>query len=107
MIYGFKRLKCLFINFRRPTDDPEVKKLLKIDNDLIDKLGTGVFEDIIPYFKDIYPTKKWQMFLSMVDEMLTVLRRKLESMLKPSSQVIIYIQSTPSQPPTPEKKPEN
>lgn len=76
MIYGFKRLKCLFINFRRPTDDPEVKKLLKIDNDLIDKLGTGVFEDIIPYFKDIYPTKKWQMFLSMVDEMLTVLRRK-------------------------------
>ncbi|XP_052704584.1 steroid 17-alpha-hydroxylase/17,20 lyase-like [Crassostrea angulata] len=72
----FHQLYTICFGEKRPTDDPEVKKLLKIDNDLIDKLGTGVFEDIIPYFKDIYPTKKWQMFLSMVDEMLTVLRRK-------------------------------
>lgn len=59
MIYGFKRLKCLFINFRCFIDDLEVKKLFKVDNDLIDKLGIGFFEDIIFYFKDIYLMKKW------------------------------------------------
>lgn len=105
MIYGFKRLKCLFINFRRPTDDPEVKKLLKIDNDLIDKLGTGVFEDIIPYFKDIYPTKKWQMFLSMVDEMLTVLRRKFREHVETFQPGYNLYTVNPLPTPNPRKKP--
>lgn len=91
----------MFINFRRPADDPEVKKLLKLDNDLIDKLGSGVFEDLFPYLKDIYPTKKWKLLTTMVDELLTVLKRKFKEHVEtfqPGYNLYVYSLQPPHPP---------
>lgn len=63
---------------RRKTDDPEVQRLLDIDNDLLKSLGTGVLEDIVPYLKDIYPTAKWKKLVTLTTEMLNVIRKKLQ-----------------------------
>ncbi|XP_022341319.2 steroid 17-alpha-hydroxylase/17,20 lyase-like [Crassostrea virginica] len=74
----FHQLYTVCFGEKRKTDDPEVQRLLDIDNDLIKSLGTGVLEDIVPYLKDIYPTAKWKKLVTLTTEMLNVIRKKLQ-----------------------------
>ena len=63
---------------RRPADDPEVKKLLELDNDLLATFNNGLVEDIVPYLKDIYPTARWKKMVALTDQILNVFRGKLQ-----------------------------
>jgi hypothetical protein len=59
-------------------DDPEVKAFLKLDEDLFNGFGTGVLEDVFPYFKDVFPTAKWKKLKSNIDEVNVILRAKFK-----------------------------
>jgi hypothetical protein len=69
--------KCFDIT-RRPVDDPEVKTLQRIDDDLFKEFGAGVLEDVFPYFKDVIPTAKWRKLVNIVNELLAILRAKFK-----------------------------
>ncbi|XP_062620092.1 steroid 17-alpha-hydroxylase/17,20 lyase-like [Saccostrea cucullata] len=72
----FHQLYTICFGEKRPVDDPEVKALLKLDNDLFDLFGTGLAEDLVPYLKDIYPTARWEKFKKMTEEILQLLHTK-------------------------------
>ncbi|XP_048745552.1 steroid 17-alpha-hydroxylase/17,20 lyase-like [Ostrea edulis] len=74
----FHQLYTICFGEKRAVDDPEVKAYLQLDEELNDGLGTGVLEDVFPYFKDIYPTAKWKKLKSNVNESLTLLRTKFK-----------------------------
>ncbi|XP_061194480.1 steroid 17-alpha-hydroxylase/17,20 lyase-like [Saccostrea echinata] len=74
----FHQLYTICFGEKRPIDDPEVKALLKLDEDLIKELGSGVLEDVFPYLKDIYPTAKWQKLIEGTDQLLGILRAKFK-----------------------------
>ncbi|XP_061194482.1 steroid 17-alpha-hydroxylase/17,20 lyase-like [Saccostrea echinata] len=72
----FHQLYTICFGEKRPIDDPEVKALLTLDEELITYLGAGFLEDLFPYLKDILPTAKWKKFLIMLDQLSDVLRAK-------------------------------
>lgn len=63
---------------RRPIDDPEVKKLLELGEDLNRCLTVGLLEDVVPYLKDIYTTAGWRSFRDTTDQILKILRTKFK-----------------------------
>jgi hypothetical protein len=63
---------------RRAADDPEVKALLALDEGLIKDFGSGLFEDVFPYLKDILPTAKWTKLVKKTNELLDFLRTKFK-----------------------------
>ncbi|XP_061194486.1 steroid 17-alpha-hydroxylase/17,20 lyase-like [Saccostrea echinata] len=72
----FHQLYTISFGEKRPIEDPEVKALLKLDEELIAELATGFLEDLVPHLKDIYPTAKWKKFLRLIDQLSKVLRAK-------------------------------
>jgi hypothetical protein len=63
---------------RRPIDDPEIKTMLKLEDELFDEFGSGILEDIVPYLKDIYPTAKWKKLSSNMNKLLDILQKKFK-----------------------------
>jgi hypothetical protein len=63
---------------RRSTDDPEVKALIKLNENLLADFGSGLLEDIVPYLKDIYPTASWKRFVNTTEQLLNVIRAKFK-----------------------------
>jgi hypothetical protein len=63
---------------RRPVDDPEVKEFLKLDDELVNGLSSGVLEDVIPYLKDIFPTAKWKKLEGEMNEAMAIIRTKFK-----------------------------
>ncbi|XP_048740940.2 steroid 17-alpha-hydroxylase/17,20 lyase-like [Ostrea edulis] len=77
----FHQLYTICFGEKRTVDDPEVKGFLKLDEDLLNEFGTGVLEDLFPYFKDIYPTAKWTKLVDKIGEVLAILRAKFKEHL--------------------------
>ncbi|XP_061194476.1 steroid 17-alpha-hydroxylase/17,20 lyase-like isoform X1 [Saccostrea echinata] len=75
-IMVFHQLYTICFGQKLPIDDPEVKTLLKLDEDLIADLGTGFVEDLIPCLKDICPTAKWKNFLKVADQVTKLISTK-------------------------------
>ncbi|XP_065926328.1 steroid 17-alpha-hydroxylase/17,20 lyase isoform X2 [Magallana gigas] len=74
----FHQLYTICFGEKRPVDDPEVKRFIKLDNDLLEKFGSGFFEDVFPYLRHIFTTAKWKKMLVLTEEVLNVLRKNLK-----------------------------
>ncbi|XP_048736456.1 steroid 17-alpha-hydroxylase/17,20 lyase-like isoform X2 [Ostrea edulis] len=74
----FHQLYTICFGEKRPIDDPEVKKLLELGEDLNRCLTVGLLEDVVPYLKDIYTTAGWRSFRDTTDQILKILRTKFK-----------------------------
>jgi hypothetical protein len=59
-------------------EDPEVKEFLKLDEELLNDIGSGILEDVFPYFKDVFPSAKYKKVVGNMDEVMTRLRTKFK-----------------------------
>ncbi|KAK3085605.1 hypothetical protein FSP39_006017 [Pinctada imbricata] len=59
-------------------DSKDVNKLLQIDQDIIEKFGSGFIEDIVPGMTYVYKTKRWKDLERLIEEVTTFLRKELK-----------------------------
>ncbi|KAK3100089.1 hypothetical protein FSP39_014572 [Pinctada imbricata] len=59
-------------------DDPEVNRLLVMEDETIELFGNGFFEDIIPFMTKIYTTKRWNKMSALMDEIYTFFNKELK-----------------------------
>ncbi|XP_061194475.1 steroid 17-alpha-hydroxylase/17,20 lyase-like [Saccostrea echinata] len=75
----YHQLYTICFGEKKSPDDPEVMSLLKLDEELIETWGVGLFmlfEDAFPYLKDICPTKTWRNLTRITEDMFKVIRTK-------------------------------
>jgi hypothetical protein len=71
--------KCTILSpHRKEIGDPDVEYLIR-DKDLVNKtMENGIREDLLPFLKDIYPSRRYTIIKTAVDKVFDFLRSKLE-----------------------------
>lgn len=62
-------------------DDDEFLLIMKLDNDLLEKFGTGVIEDIIPYLRDVCPTRRYRDIMKDAKQFISIMEKKYKEHL--------------------------
>ncbi|XP_033763832.1 steroid 17-alpha-hydroxylase/17,20 lyase-like [Pecten maximus] len=58
-------------------DDPKFKRIVDLENDLIDNFGSGFLEDLIPVLAKIWPSSRYKKALAMADDLFQILLDEL------------------------------
>ncbi|KAK3100065.1 hypothetical protein FSP39_014192, partial [Pinctada imbricata] len=59
-------------------DSKDVNRMLQIDQDVIEKFGSGFVEDIVPGMTYIYKTERWKDLERLIEEFTAFLRKELK-----------------------------
>ncbi|KAK3100020.1 hypothetical protein FSP39_013576 [Pinctada imbricata] len=59
-------------------DDPEINRLLEIEEEIVEVFGNGFFEDVIPFMTRIYTTQSWKKMKSLNDEGVICIQKELK-----------------------------
>ncbi|XP_055995738.1 steroid 17-alpha-hydroxylase/17,20 lyase-like [Ostrea edulis] len=74
----FYQLYTLCFGEKKDIGDPEVEFLIR-EKDLVNKtMENGIREDLLPFLKDVYPSKRYTIIKKAVDKAFDFLYRKLE-----------------------------
>ncbi|KAJ8317308.1 hypothetical protein KUTeg_005212 [Tegillarca granosa] len=66
---------------RYEIDDEEFVYIINLDNEFLEKFGNGLLEDIVPYLKDICPTRKYREIMAGAKTLTAIIERKYKEHL--------------------------
>ncbi|KAK3099712.1 hypothetical protein FSP39_008420 [Pinctada imbricata] len=59
-------------------DSKDVARILKLDEEIVERFNSGFIEDLIPGITYVYKTMKWRELEDLADELLTFIRKEVQ-----------------------------